>query len=51
MVQTCTCETSSTSTSAVAIAALPTLYPLAEPEEMIVIPLTGSGSKGAPEIE
>jgi threonine synthase len=38
-------------TSAVAIAALPAVYRMAGPEETIVIPLTGSGLKGAPEIE
>lgn len=35
-------------TSATAIAALPTVYELAEPAETIVVPLTGSGLKGSP---
>jgi threonine synthase len=33
-------------TSATAIAALPAVYELAEPDETIVVPLTGSGLKG-----
>jgi threonine synthase len=38
-------------TSAVAIAALPVVHKLAGPQETIVVPLTGSGLKGAPETE
>jgi threonine synthase len=37
-------------TSATAVAALPAVFPLAQPGETIVLPLTGSGLKGAPAI-
>ena len=38
-------------TSATALAALPTLFQVAGPEETIVVPLTGSGLKGAAQLE
>jgi len=38
-------------TSSVVVAALPQVYALAGPDEVIVLPLTGSGLKGSPVLE
>ena len=38
-------------TSAAVVAALPTIFDLADPDDIIVVPLTGSGLKGAPKTE
>ena len=37
-------------TSATAVAALETVFQLAAPDEVIVVPLTGSGLKGSPQL-
>jgi len=37
-------------TSATAVAALPRVFELARPDDVIVVPLTGSGLKGAPKL-
>lgn len=38
-------------TSATVVAALPQVYEIARPDEIIVVPLTGSGLKGSPALE